>query len=169
MKVRIVAAPISVAMTHSSNRLRKRSSTGVPANWAPAYYRRNPAASGLRRNEARRLVDPFDKVLAEPALHLFVYRHQLGDPGLLLLVGEDMHVNLAGRLDLVEGVGIVLCRGIFEERRRFLYGAVEAGANVGRQAVPELLVGDERIGEPLVVRDRQIFLHVIEFLRPDVR
>src|SRR3984893_19410856 len=77
--------------------------------------------SGLRGREARGLVDLVDEVLAEAALHFLVDRHQLGDPGLLLLVGEDMDLELAGGLDLLERVDVVLCGSLVEEVGRFLY------------------------------------------------
>src|SRR5215471_21345842 len=98
----MVAAAIRVAMIHSSSRSRMRSST-------------TGNRSARRRREARCLVDLFDKVLAEAALHLGVNRHQLGDPGLTLIRGEHVELQFAGRLDLLQRVGVVLGGGLVEE------------------------------------------------------
>ena len=53
----------------------------------------------LRRDKTRCFVDLGDEVFAEAALHILVNRHQLRDPGLLLGVGQDMDLHLAGGPD----------------------------------------------------------------------
>src|SRR5260370_29107922 len=126
------------------------------------------AGSGLRRYEPGGLVDLVDEVLAEAAPHFLVDRHQLGDPGLLLLVGEVVKLELAGGLDLFERLVVVLRGGLVEIVGRFFHGALQRRLYVSRQAVPELLVGDERIGEPPVIGHGEVFLYVVELLRPDV-
>src|ERR1700728_3354409 len=164
MKVRIVAAPISVAMIHSSSRsrivLRTEPSPLSPdlcCVWPTAPDRpanaKNLSARylRLRRREARGFVDALDEVLAEAALHLGVDRHQLGNPGLLLGVAEDVDLGLARRPDLFDGIGIVPRRGVVEERACFLHRAIELRTDVVRQRIPELLVGDERVSKPAVV------------------
>src|SRR6516162_7233684 len=115
MKVTTVAAAISVMMIHSSSRSRMRSSTRlilvIPPRageklreGAVTGIKKSPLARRRRclrlwRDEARGLVDLVDEILAEAALHLLVHRHQLGHPGLLLLVGEIVELDLAGGLD----------------------------------------------------------------------
>src|SRR5260370_17035828 len=58
------------------------------------------AGSGLRRYEPGGLVDLVDEVLAEAAPHFLLDRHQLGDPTLLLLVGQSVKPELPARLTL---------------------------------------------------------------------
>src|SRR5262249_39514550 len=104
-----VAAAIRVVISHSSSRSRTRSST-----------RRGRLA--LRRREAGSLVDLFDEILAEAALHFGMNRHQLRDPSLALLRGEVVNLDLAGRSDLLERVRIVLGGRVVEELGRLFHG-----------------------------------------------
>src|ERR1700721_3854754 len=76
-----------------------------------------------------------------------------------------MHLGFTGGLDLLQRVGVVLSRRVIEENRGFFDGAVELGAQVRRQRMPEVLVGDERVSEPAVQRDGQVLLHLVEPLR----
>src|SRR5215472_5190642 len=124
-----VAAAIRTAMIHSSSRSRMRSSTGQPYRLPRVRGRVRegvnitvrtgggkcpssalPASgeavalprSGLRHHEAGGLIDLVDEILAEAAPHFLVDRHQLGDPGLLPLIGEVVNLDPAGGLDLLE-------------------------------------------------------------------
>src|SRR5437588_7506905 len=108
-------------MIHSSSRSRIRSSTSLFPQ-ADSRPEGKVAASGLRRDKARCLVDLVDEILAETALHLLVDRHQLGDPCLPLRIVESMELDLSRSLDLLQRISVVLFRRRVEEVRRFLDG-----------------------------------------------
>src|ERR1700759_2761729 len=109
-------------MLPASSRSRMRSSTWStmfpsaqnPDPRASPCRRGAPRSLRLRRGKAGGLVDLIDEVLAKPALHLLVHRHQLGDPRLLFGVGEIMDLDLAGGFDLLERLLVVLRRGLVE-------------------------------------------------------
>src|SRR5690242_10591692 len=121
------------------------------------------------RLEARLLVHLGQRVLADARLVLLVHRRQRF-LHLRLLVGrqgDDLRFPaLAHRL---ERIVVLLLGDVVGELRRVLHGAFERRADIGRQAVPELLVDDHRVFDDAMLGEREILLHLVHLLSVEIR
>src|SRR2546423_9863965 len=121
-------------------RARPNMKTPLP-KLAPAVALQSYASKSLRL-EARLLVHGLDDVLADAAFLLVMNDHERFFPGRLFLRGERDHLRLAGLLHALERIVILLLGDIVGVFGRVLHGAIERGADVGRQAIPEFFVDD---------------------------
>jgi hypothetical protein len=126
------------------------------------------AMRARRRAYARLLVDRLDEILANARGHLLMDLEQLLAPLRFFLRRQRVDLDRAGRLDLGERFFILLFRDRVAIGSGLLHRGFELAADVRWQPLPELLVHDQGIADISVVGHREIFLHLVEFLRVDV-
>src|SRR5208283_4085897 len=101
----------------------------------------------------RRLaIDRIDQWLADAPLHLAMHRQQRFSPGGLFLGSQRIDVRPARRLDLGDALFVVLQREVVLIVACLAHGALEQGADIGRQRIPEFLVDDDGIAVVAMVR-----------------
>ena len=98
-----------------------------------------------------------------------MYRHEGLLPRRLFLRGGNDHLRLAGLLHRLQRVVVFLLGDVVRVLGRVLHGTFERAANVGGQAVPELLVDDHGVLDHAVIGHREIFLYLEHLLRVEVR
>src|SRR5450759_4539317 len=122
----------------------------------------------LVRIESCVFVNFLDQILADGGFVIPVhFQHRLF-PGLLLFRRQRDDLRLARGLHLFQSLVVLLFRDVIGEGGGLLHRALERGAEVGRQTFPELLVDDHRVLDDAMVRQRQILLHLVHFLRIEV-
>ena len=85
-------------------------------------------------------------------------------------VGRQCHdLRPAGAAYPLQRVIVLLLCDSVEVIGRFLHRAFERRADIRRQAVPEFLVGDDRVAVIAVIGHRQIFLHLVELRLEHIR
>src|SRR5450830_872438 len=187
MKIMTVAAAIRNAMSHSSKWSKnfnimsprwgesktypslsvffRRSQSGAERSWN-FYFRL--IADLLLTQGSGLLVDGGDQVLTDTIGHLRLHRQQGFAPFGLFLVVEAVNSGLAGLLHggqsgivFLLGNGVGVLGGI-------LHRTFERGADIRRQAVPELLVDDDGITQIAVIGHRHVLLHFMHLLRVEI-
>src|SRR2546425_2783702 len=87
----------------------------------------------LIRIKTRLLVDRLDEVLADPALHLAMDRHQRPLPLDALLRRKSDDLRLAAALDRLQRIDIGPCGYVVRKDGRVTKGGGQTGADIGRQ------------------------------------
>src|SRR6185369_12082463 len=103
-------------------------------------------------------------VLADARFILFVHGNERLLHRRLLLGRQRDDLGLAGCLDRGEGVGVLFLRDVVGELGGVLHRAVQRGADVGGQAIPEFLVRNDRVAKIAVVGQRKVLLHFLHLL-----
>src|SRR6185436_16924900 len=154
---------------------RRRGWPGHPArsqSFAPfpamTARRRSPAPTLVGR-APRLLEELVDQGLADAACDILVDRlYRLAHRGVLLRRQLD-DLALASFLYFGKRVIIFLRRLAIAVFGGFLHGLLALLANVRRQAIPELLVGDDDVADVAVIGFGDVLLHLMHFLGVDVR
>ena len=107
-------------------------------------------------------------LLADARLHLLVHLDERLLQRLALGRRGRVDLGLARSLHLGQGVLVLLLGDLVGVVGGLLHRLLELAALVGGQAVPELLVGDDRVAEVAVVGQREVLLHLVHLLRVEV-
>ncbi len=144
----------------------------------PERQKPMPTGHGLRTSilndselggiETGRLEHRVHQRLGHARLGLFVNRHHRLFPSQTLGRSEGDDLALARLAHRFGGIVVVLLRHLVGEIGGFDHGLIECFANVGRQAIPELLVDDDCVTQISVLGLRHGLLHFIEFLGVEV-